>query len=51
MFNAGKGAIFNEDGEHELEASIMDGYTGKAGAVACLHTIKNPISAAKKRNF
>ncbi len=47
LFNAGKGAVLTEDGKAELDASIMDGKTGKAGAVGCVTTIKNPISAAR----
>ncbi len=48
LFNAGKGAVFNSDGVNELDASIMDGKTLNAGAVANVTTIKNPISAARK---
>lgn len=47
LFNAGKGAVFNADGKNELDAAIMDGKTGLAGAVAGVTTIKNPISAAR----
>ncbi|MEX0676759.1 MAG: isoaspartyl peptidase/L-asparaginase [Pirellulales bacterium] len=46
-FNAGKGAIFTHEGKNELDASIMDGKTGQAGAVAAVTVIKNPISAAR----
>ncbi|WP_297984358.1 isoaspartyl peptidase/L-asparaginase family protein [uncultured Chryseobacterium sp.] len=46
LFNAGKGAVFTADGKNEMDASIMDGKTMKAGAVAGVHTIKNPIKAA-----
>lgn len=47
LFNAGKGAVFTHDGINELDAAIMDGKTQKAGAVAAIHTIKNPIRAAR----
>lgn len=47
LFNAGKGAVFTHDGRNELDASIMDGKTLKAGSVAGVTTIKNPISAAR----
>ncbi|MFP4471077.1 MAG: isoaspartyl peptidase/L-asparaginase family protein [Bacteroidales bacterium] len=47
LFNAGKGAVFNAEGVNELDASIMDGKTLNAGAVANVTTIKNPISAAR----
>jgi beta-aspartyl-peptidase (threonine type) len=47
LFNAGKGAVLNENGKAELDASIMDGRTGMAGAVAAVTTIKNPIVAAR----
>jgi len=47
LFNAGKGAVFNAEGKNELDASIMDGSTMHAGAVAGLTTVKNPISAAR----
>ncbi|WP_421239700.1 isoaspartyl peptidase/L-asparaginase family protein [Aeromonas enteropelogenes] len=46
LFNAGKGAVFTHDGRNELDASIMDGKTLAAGAVAGVTTIKNPINAA-----
>jgi L-asparaginase / beta-aspartyl-peptidase len=47
LFNAGKGAVLNENGKAELDASIMDGLTGMAGAVAGVTTIKNPVTAAR----
>jgi beta-aspartyl-peptidase (threonine type) len=47
LFNAGKGAVFTNEGKNELDAAIMDGKTLAAGAVAGVTTIKNPISAAR----
>lgn len=46
LFNAGKGAVFTNEGKNEMDAAIMEGKTLKAGAVAGVTTIKNPISAA-----
>lgn len=48
LFNAGKGAVFNSNGEHEMDASIMDGHTLQAGAVAAVKNLKNPIGLARK---
>ncbi len=48
LFNAGKGAVFNSEGVNELDASIMDGSTLNAGAVAGVKTIKNPINLARE---
>ena len=47
LFNAGKGAVFTHEGKNELDASIMDGRTMKAGAVANVTVVKHPISAAR----
>ncbi len=47
QFNAGRGAVFTHDGRNELDASIMEGKTLKAGSVAGVTTIKNPITAAR----
>ena len=47
LFNAGKGAVFTHDGKNELDAAIMDGATLKAGSVAGVSTIRNPVSAAR----
>lgn len=46
LFNAGKGAVFTNEETNELDASIMDGATLNAGAVAGVTTIKNPIDLA-----
>lgn len=48
LFNAGKGAVYNAAGGHELDASIMDGRTKACGAVAGVKTVKNPIGLARR---
>ena len=47
LFNAGRGAVFTAEGRNELDASIMDGRTRAAGAVAGLTRTRHPISAAR----
>jgi len=47
LFNAGKGAVFTHEGKNEMDAAIMDGKTLKAGAVAGVTNIKNPITTAR----
>jgi beta-aspartyl-peptidase (threonine type) len=47
LFNAGRGAVFTADGRNELDASIMDGRTRAAGAVAGVTRTRNPISLAR----
>lgn len=46
-FNAGKGAVFTSAGTNELDAAIMDGSNLKAGAVASVKHVRNPISLAR----
>ena len=46
-FNAGKGSVYNAEGRHELDASIMEGKTRRAGAVAGVETIRNPVRLAR----
>lgn len=48
LFNAGRGAVFTLDGTHELDAAVMDGATGRAGAVAGARTVRNPILLARR---
>ena len=47
LFNAGKGAVFNAEGGHELDAAIMEGHTRRAGAVAGARSVKNPVLLAE----
>ena len=48
QFDAGRGAYRNVDGGFDLDASIMDGRTGAAGAAAHLHHVRNPIRLARR---
>ena len=47
LFNAGRGSVFNHEGKNEMDASIMDGSSLKAGAVAFVRNVKNPIKLAR----
>ncbi|MCU4163116.1 isoaspartyl peptidase/L-asparaginase family protein [Carboxylicivirga caseinilyticus] len=47
LFNAGKGAVYTNDGRNELDAAIMDGIDLNAGTIAGVGDIKNPVSAAR----
>ncbi|GBQ95332.1 isoaspartyl peptidase/L-asparaginase [Gluconacetobacter liquefaciens] len=47
-FNAGHGAALNAAGQHELDASIMDGATAQAGAVAGAQAVRNPVRLARQ---
>jgi beta-aspartyl-peptidase (threonine type) len=47
LFNAGRGAVFTNNGTHEMDASIMDGNTLEAGAVSGISLAKNPVSLAR----
>src|SRR5437870_4166419 len=47
LFNAGRGAVFNAAGQHELDASIMDGRTLGGGGVAAVKTVRHPISLSR----
>jgi beta-aspartyl-peptidase (threonine type) len=48
LFNAGRGAALTRDGTAELDAAIMDGREQRAGAVACVRHVKNPIDLARR---
>lgn len=47
LFNAGKGSVFTHEGRNEMDAAVMDGATGQAGAVAGVVSVRNPILAAQ----
>ncbi len=47
LFNAGKGAVFNNNGKHEMDASIMNGKDLSAGAVSLIKNVRNPISLSR----
>ncbi|HEY0459678.1 MAG TPA: isoaspartyl peptidase/L-asparaginase [Pyrinomonadaceae bacterium] len=47
LFNAGRGSVFTHEGKNEMDAAIMDGKRFKAGAVAFLKNVKNPIKLAR----
>lgn len=47
LFNAGRGAVFTHEGKNEMDAAIMDGERLKAGAVAFVRNVKNPIGLAR----
>lgn len=47
LFNAGKGAVYNHEGRHEMDAAIMDGIDLRAGAVSCVYNVKNPVVLAR----
>jgi len=48
LFNAGRGSALNNQGEIEMDAAVMDGKTLKAGAIAMVTLVKNPVSLARK---
>ena len=47
LFNAGRGSVFTHEGKNEMDASIMDGKSIKAGAVAFVKNVKNPVKLAR----
>lgn len=46
-FNAGQGSVFDADGGHQLDASVMEGHTRRAGAIAGVTTVRNPVRLAR----
>ncbi len=48
LFNAGRGAVFTHDERHEMDAAIMSGRDLRAGAVATVSGVKNPIKLARR---
>ncbi len=48
LFNAGRGSVLNAEGKVEMDAALMNGSDLKAGAVACVKNIKNPIALARR---
>ncbi|MCC6839352.1 MAG: isoaspartyl peptidase/L-asparaginase [Flavobacteriales bacterium] len=47
LFNAGRGSVFNAQGKHEMDAAVMQGKDLRAGAVAGVQNVKNPVSLAR----
>src|SRR5882724_542698 len=47
LFNAGRGSVFTHEGRQEMDACIMDGSRLKAGAVAAVERVRNPIKLAR----
>ncbi|HMC18286.1 MAG TPA: isoaspartyl peptidase/L-asparaginase, partial [Gemmatimonadales bacterium] len=47
QFNAGRGAVLNREGDAELDAAVMDGHGPRAGAVAAVRHVKNPVELAR----
>lgn len=48
LFNAGRGSALTSDGGVEMDAALMDGEAGAAGAVACVRAVRNPIALARR---
>jgi beta-aspartyl-peptidase (threonine type) len=46
LFNAGRGSVFTKKGLHEMDAAIMDGATRRAGAIAAVRNVRNPVALA-----
>lgn len=48
LFNAGRGAVYTAAARHEMDAAVMDGQRLAAGAVACVHGVRNPVVLARR---
>jgi L-asparaginase / beta-aspartyl-peptidase len=48
LYNAGRGSVLNAEGKVEMDAALMNGSDLRAGAVACIKNIKNPIALARR---
>ena len=46
LFNAGRGSVFTKKGLHEMDAAVMDGATQRAGAIAAVRNVRNPVALA-----
>lgn len=47
LFNAGRGSVFTRDGTHEMDATLMDGATLRAGTVSAVRNVRNPIALCR----
>ncbi|MBN9321231.1 MAG: isoaspartyl peptidase/L-asparaginase, partial [Delftia acidovorans] len=47
LFNAGRGSVYTRDARHEMDAGLMDGSNLRAGAVASVSQVRNPIALAR----
>jgi beta-aspartyl-peptidase (threonine type) len=47
IFNAGRGSVLTSDATAEMDAAIMDGRSGRAGAVAAVTTVRHPVALAR----
>lgn len=47
LFNAGRGSVYTAQARHEMDAAVMDGHRLAAGAVACVHGVRNPVALAR----
>lgn len=48
LFNAGRGSVFTHAGTHEMDAAVMEGHSGRVGAIAGVAQVRNPVMAARR---